>query len=123
MPRKPALPNPRLTQPPLARGPGYWMLVPLVRGGPPMRAPEKIVKLWSAGSVGDDHLAVENGVLDVQERRHLLAECLEAAQLLAVARDQPAAVPLEITKPPEAVVLELKEPPGIVERLLPRGWE
>lgn len=47
--------------------------------------PEQIVQLQSAGLVGCDHLAIKNGVVDLQYSRHLAGERVEAAQLVAVA--------------------------------------
>src|SRR5215471_4519461 len=48
------------------------------------RVSEKVVELWSAGFVGRDHLAVENGIVDVKCGRHLLGEPVEPPQRVAV---------------------------------------
>ena len=81
------------------------------------------VKLRPAGRVGRDHLAIENRLVEVEQGGELAAELIKAAHLVAVARDQVAAAMLEITAGAEAVVFEIEEPPGVVERLLPRGWD
>jgi hypothetical protein len=75
------------------------------------RAPEKIVELRPAGRVDRDHLAIENRLVEVEHGPELVAESVEAAEVVAVARDEPAAVPLD-TKAPKAVILEIKEPAG-----------
>ena len=46
--------------------------------------PEKDVKLRATGLVGRDHFPVENGVIDLELRRDLVAELIEAAQVVAV---------------------------------------
>ena len=46
---------------------------------------------------------------------------LEAAQDIAVARDEAAAAPLDVAQRSKPIVFELKEPFGVVERLLPPG--
>jgi hypothetical protein len=66
--------------------------------------------LWSAGLVDRDHL--ERG-------RHLVAERLEAAQDVAVARDEAATALLDVAQRSKPIVFELKEPFGVVERHLP----
>jgi hypothetical protein len=55
-------------------------------GGRPS-APEKIVELGSAGRIGRDHLAVENRLVDAELCCQLVAELVEAAQEIAVARN------------------------------------
>ena len=65
-----------------------------------LRAPEKIVELRPAGCVDRDHLAIENRLVEVEHGRKLVAESVEAGEVVAVARDEPAAVPLDIVKTP-----------------------
>ena len=82
---------------------------------------EQLVELWSTGLVGRDHLAVDYRFVDVERGRHLVAECLETAQDIAVARDEAAAALLKIAEATEAIIFELKEPFGVVERLFSPG--
>jgi hypothetical protein len=77
--------------------------------------------LRSAGLVGRDHFAVENGIIDVEHTGHLVGELVEPGHDVAVARDQAIAALLEITEGAEAVVLELEQPVGVVERLFSPG--
>jgi len=55
-------------------------------GGRPS-VPEKIVELGSAGRIGRDHLAVENRLVEAELSCKLIAELVEAAQEIAVARN------------------------------------
>ena len=72
----------------------------------------------SAGYVAFDILWLHDyGFVDVEHGRHLVAQRLEAAQDIAVARDEAAAALLNIAQTPEAIVFELKEPFRVVERL------
>ena len=85
------------------------------------RHSEQLVELRPAGLVGRDHLAVDYRFVDVERGRHLVAERLETAQDIAVARDEATSTLLVVAETPEAIVLELKEPFGVVERLLSPG--
>src|SRR5215472_4965819 len=90
-----------------------------VTGAP--RHTEQLVELRSASPVSHDHLAVDYGFVDVEHGRHLVAERLERAQDIAVARDEAAAVLLKIAEAPKPIVFELKEPFGVIERLISPG--
>ena len=79
---------------------------------------EQLVELWSTGLVGRDHLAVDYRFVNVEHGRHLVAERLEAAKDIAVARDEAAAAFRDITEAPEPIVLEVEEPIRVIERLL-----
>jgi hypothetical protein len=81
-------------------------------------AAEKLVELWSAGLVGGDYLAVDNGVVNVEGGRHIVAERLEAAQDIAVARDEAATALLDVTQRSKPIVFEIEEPFRVIERLL-----
>ena len=81
-------------------------------------APEKVNENRAAGLVDRDHLAVDYGLVEVEHGRQLLAERLEAAQDVAVARDETATTRLEVAEATETIIFELKEPFGVVERLL-----
>jgi len=81
---------------------------------------EELGELWPAAVVVCDHLAIENGVVKVEQSGKRGAELVKAVEVVAVARDQAAAAMLEIGEGAEAIVLEVEEPVGIVERLLRR---
>jgi len=85
-------------------------------------APEKINEDRTAGLIDRYHLAVDDGLVDVERGRRLVGERLETAQDVALARDEAATALLEIEEAPKAVVLELKKTVGVVERLLSPGW-
>jgi len=53
----------------------------------------------------------------------LIAERLEAAQDIAVARDEAATALLDVAQRTKPVVFELKEPFRVVERLLSLSWD
>ena len=61
--------------------------------------------------------------LDIEDGSDLLAERLETAQDVAVARDEVAAALLDVAKAPEPVIFELEDPFGVIERLLSPGWD
>jgi len=86
-----------------------------------LRAAEEVVELRSASPVGHDHLAVENGLIHPDLGRHLVAERVQAAEDVAIARDETAVAPLEIAQAPEAVVFELEHPAGVIERRFSPG--
>ena len=86
-------------------------------------APHEVVELWSTSLVDRDHLAVDYGLVDIEDGSDLLAERLETAQDVAVARDDAATALLKIAQAPKAIVFELEEPFGVIERLLSPGWD
>ena len=61
--------------------------------------------------------------LDIEDGSDLLAERLETAQDVAVARDDAATALLKIALAPKAIVFELEEPFGVIVRLLSPGWD
>ena len=85
--------------------------------------PHEVVELWSTSLVDRDHLAVDYGLVDVEDGSDLLAERLETAQDVAVARDDAATALIKIAQAPKAIAFELKEPFGVIERLLSPGWD
>jgi hypothetical protein len=90
-------------------------------GGRP-RAPDEVVKLRASCLVGRDHLAVEDGVVDIERRRQLIAERIKAGEPVAVARDEAAVPLLDVAEAPVPVIFEIEEPAGVVERLSSRCW-
>ena len=79
---------------------------------------EQLVELWSTGLVGRDHLAVDYRFVDVERGRHPVAERLETAQDIAVARNDTAAALLDVAQRTKPIVFEVEEPVGVIERLL-----
>jgi len=70
------------------------------------------------GLVGGDHLAVDYRFVDIEHGRHLVAERLEAAQNVAVARDEAATALLDVAQRSKPIVFEVEEPFRVIERLL-----
>jgi hypothetical protein len=77
--------------------------------GAPWHA-EQLVELWSAGLIDHDHLAVDYGFVDAEHGRRLLAERLETAQDIAVARDEAATALLDVAQRTKSIVFEVEEP-------------
>jgi hypothetical protein len=51
----------------------------------PPCAPDEVEENWPAGFVGRDHLAVQNGIIDGDLGRNIVAELAEAAEGVAAA--------------------------------------
>ena len=58
------------------------------------------------------------GFVDFEQPDNLVAEHLETAKDVTVARNDTAAALLDIAQAPEPIVFEVEEPVGVVERLL-----
>jgi hypothetical protein len=77
------------------------------------RHAEQLVELRSTALVGRDHLAVENGFVYIEQSSNLVAERLETAQAVVVARDEAATARLEVIRNSASPVKATS---------LPRGW-
>ena len=86
-------------------------------GGPPAAAQE-VVEHRPAGLVGRDHLTVDYRFVDIEQPANLVAERLETAQDVAVARDEAATALLDVAQRSKAIVFEVEESFRVVERLL-----
>jgi hypothetical protein len=51
------------------------------------RAAEKVNENRAAGLIGRDHLAVKNGIVDVERSRYLAGELVQPGHDVVVARD------------------------------------
>ena len=81
-----------------------------VAGGP--CAAEKLVELRSARPVSRDHLTVEYGFRSkIEQPANLVAERLETAQEVAVARDEAATALLDVAQPSYAELLQREAQP------------
>jgi len=81
-----------------------------ITGAP--RHAEQLVELRSAALVGRDHLAVENGVVDIEEPANLVGQRVETSKHVAIARNEAATALLDIAEARKPSYLNSKSHSG-----------